>query len=165
MHKAVPIGAALCCRRNEMITYMLKAVPIGAALCCRRNEMITYMLKACSTCGKLHNYNEQCPKRIEFSSRLRKSNADKFRNTSMWRKKRTEIMQRDCNICRVCYTEHKITTTNLSVHHIISLEKNFELKLCNDNLITLCRFHHEQAEKGEIQPNYLFSLLKKTITI
>lgn len=41
-----------------------------------------------------------------------------------------------------------IENLELSVHHIVPLEENFDLALEEENLITLCREHHEQAEKG-----------------
>ena len=44
----------------------------------------------------------------------------------------------------------RINSTNLSVHHAISIKENYELRLDNNNLITLCEMHHEMAEDRRI---------------
>ena len=36
------------------------------------------------------------------------------------------------------------------MHHIIPIEENYDKRLDENNLITLCRYHHEMAESGEI---------------
>ena len=36
-----------------------------------------------------------------------------------------------------------------------------EGRLSNDNLVTLCRYHHEQAEKNIISKEELFALVDK----
>ena len=40
--------------------------------------------------------------------------------------------------------------SDLSVHHIVPLKVDYDRRLDNDNLITLCRYHHEAAERGYI---------------
>ena len=86
-----------------------------------------YMRKSCIYCGKSHEYNEACPKRAEYRNKYKReykrdSLADKFRNTRIWREKRAEIQRRDLYMCRYCFCmERKITTSDLSVHHIIVL--------------------------------------------
>ncbi|MBR2177438.1 MAG: HNH endonuclease [Clostridia bacterium] len=128
------------------------------------------VLKVCSTCGRIHEFNTVCPKRIESIKKRqteydrnkyhRNSAADLFRNSKNWQRKRNEIKSRDLNICRYCFlVRHKITTSNLSVHHITSLDKDFDLRLNNNNLITLCRECHEKAEKGIIKPEKLQKLI------
>lgn len=128
------------------------------------------MLKICSTCGKIHEFNTVCPKRIEAVKKRqakydrskydRNSAADLFRNTKKWQRKRNEIKLRDLNICRYCFLiRHKITTSGLSVHHIISLDKDFDLRLSNNNLISLCRDCHEAAEKGVIKTEELKKII------
>lgn len=80
---------------------------------------------------------------------------DKFRGKSAWKRKREEIKERDNFVCQVCvrnlYNPLRIyETDNLQVHHVIPLEKDYNKRLDNDNLITLCEKHHEMAEAGEI---------------
>ena len=85
-----------------------------------------------------------------------------FRNSGAWKKKREEIRTRDCGCCVYCLIHDKVLVTeNLSVHHITSLLDDFFLRLDSTNLITLCSFHHEQAEKGEISKEELRQMIGK----
>jgi len=129
------------------------------------------MLKICITCGKMHRFNELCPVRAERDRRRRaeydrsgyerSSEADRFRNTKKWQRKRNEIKNRDLNLCRWCFLiNHKITTDDLSVHHIIPLEKDLSLRLADGNLISLCRKCHEKAEKGLISADELRKIIR-----
>lgn len=136
------------------------------------------MLKSCSTCGRIHEYNSVCPKRIEYEKKRREqydlnkyrseknSAADKFRSSKAWQEKRSEIRNRDLNMCRYCFlVDHKITTNELSVHHILPLEKRFDLRLNSGNLITLCRCCHEKAEASLISVQELKRLLKMPLRL
>ena len=149
------------------------------------------MLKTCPTCGKLHKIDEVCPvrqqRRAEYLKRVnqkrksernsekaernsekaeRNSEADRFRNTKKWQRKRKQILSRDLCMCRVCFLlENKITTGSLNVHHIEPLSNNFDKRLDDKNLITLCRFHHEKAESGEISADTLRGLIKMKLKI
>lgn len=135
------------------------------------------MLKTCPTCGKLHRIDEICPvqqrRRTEYLKRVnqkrkaeRNSEADRFRNTKKWQRKRKQILSRDLCMCRVCFLlENKITTVSLSVHHIESLSNNFDKRLDDKNLITLCRQHHEKAESGEISADTLRRLIRMKLKI
>lgn len=127
------------------------------------------MLKSCSTCGKIHGFDEVCPKRIEYERKRkasydkskyeRNSKADKFRSSKTWQRKRAEIRSRDMNICRYCFlVKHRITTADLSVHHIIPIDNDYSKRLSSRNLITLCRECHEKAEKGVISAEKLREL-------
>ena len=132
--------------------------------------LVIAMRKSCKYCGRSHEYGEVCPKKIryrnKYESKPRVSLADRFRNSRIWREKRSEIQRRDLYICRYCFCmEKKIHTSDLSVHHIIPIEKNYDLRLDNGNLITLCRLHHEQAEKGLIKPDVLRNFLALKIKL
>lgn len=90
-----------------------------------------------------------------------------FRNSSAWRRKREEIKKRDLYLCQACLkklrgTEKRLTTEDLSVHHIRPLKSNFEERLDNSNLITLCSYHHELAEKGAISASELLDIIPPT---
>ena len=92
----------------------------------------------------------------------RNSIEDKFRSSYDWQQKRIYILKRDCYLCRSCLAEKHLTSDGLSVHHIIPLKNNFNLRLDEENLITLCTLHHEQAEKGEIPADTLKKLIPPT---
>ncbi|MCX7771772.1 MAG: HNH endonuclease, partial [Clostridia bacterium] len=70
------------------------------------------------------------------------------------------IKELDSYLCRVCRDKNRYVYNNLECHHIVSLEDNFELRLENGNLITVCERCHEKSEKGIISKDYLFNLIK-----
>ena len=122
------------------------------------------MLKACKYCGKIHSRDYQCEKKPVYY-RVRNSDIDKFRNTQQWINKRTHIKERDKYLCVACLnnlygTIKRINTDDLSVHHIQPMSKAWGLRLEDDNLITLCRCHHELAEKGIIKASQLKEIVK-----
>lgn len=62
---------------------------------------LKFMLKACSRCGKIHKPGE-CTAGIKYTQKIRDSEADRFRNRKIWRRKADEILERDGHCCRVC---------------------------------------------------------------
>ena len=120
------------------------------------------MKKACSKCGKIHERNYVCASGNAAQSRAEKI-AYAFRNRQVWKRKADEIRERDMNLCQVClrgiYNARKrYNSYNLSVHHIVPLFADFDKRLDNDNLITLCRYHHELAERGRIPVRELLDI-------
>lgn len=110
-------------------------------------------LKSCVYCGRVHSTDFICPRKPIRNKNITKSN--KFRNTSRWQKKRNEIKHRDRYICQVCYrnlynTIKKINYENIQVHHIVPLEEDISLALDNENLISICIYHHKLAETNNI---------------
>ena len=110
------------------------------------------MLKTCKYCG-IVPYDHICP----YKSKTKKeaTEIDKFRWTKAWQKKREEIKKRDLYLCQICIRELYNTTTkynteNLSVHHNIPLVEDYNKRLDNNNLITLCSVHHEMCENNKI---------------
>nr|DAM36791.1 MAG TPA: NinG recombination protein [Caudoviricetes sp.] len=79
-----------------------------------------------------------------------------FRGSSQWKKKRLEILKRDHKQCCICGSK-----IGLQVHHIISLDINDKLKLENNNLITLCKLHHNQVHNGAYSTIYLANLINE----
>lgn len=118
------------------------------------------MLASCAYCGKIHDKKYICQqkqKRISERQKQRNEGSEetKFRYTKAWKEKREEIKERDDYCCQICIRGNydpirKYETEDLSVHHIIPIVEEWDRRLDNDNLITLCRRHHEMAEKGEI---------------
>lgn len=113
------------------------------------------MYRSCSVCGRIHPEDKMC-KRV-YKKNTKES---QFRNTNAWIKKRNEIKKRDKYLCQLCLKDNIYTYDNLQVHHIIPIAKDYNKKLDSDNLITLCRMHHEQAEKGIISKEELYELLE-----
>lgn len=120
------------------------------------------MKKACSRCGKIHDRNYVCTSGNAAQSRA-ESIAYAFRNRQTWKRKADEIRERDMNLCQVCLrvmynARKKYNSYGLSVHHIVPLATDFDRRLDNNNLITLCRYHHELAERGKIPTQVLLDM-------
>lgn len=120
------------------------------------------MKKACSKCGKIHDRSYVCQLKSKVQERT-DSVAYRFRNRQVWKKKANEIKDRDMHLCQVCVrklynTRKQHTSYGLSVHHIIPIVTDYDRKLDNDNLITLCSYHHELAEKGRIPVKELLEI-------
>ena len=82
---------------------------------------LKFMLKACSRCGKIHKPGE-CTAGIKYTQKIRDSEADRFRNRKIWRRKADEILERYGHCCRLCLSAGVINSTDLSVHHIVPLK-------------------------------------------
>lgn len=117
------------------------------------------MLKTCSRCGIVPQ-DHICPYK-HYRNKSSGDKADKFRKSKQWTNKSIEIRERDKYLCQICIRNlyNTIQTYNydkLEVHHIIPLHEDFNQRLENDNLITLCCYHHKLADLGQI-PRTLLS--------
>lgn len=122
------------------------------------------MYKTCARCGTIHDINIVCYRNKVFKKE--NTDADKFRKTYKWQQRAEEIKKRDKYLCRVCIAKIYNTTikynyNKLEVHHIIPLEEDYNKRLDEDNLITLCCYHHKLAEKGIINREILGKLTNK----
>lgn len=122
------------------------------------------MLKTCKHCGVVSE-GHICPHR---KSRQKNSDrdSDKFRNTIRWQRKRDEIKTRDRYLCQLCIrnlynTLDMLNFKNIEVHHITSLQEDYNRRLDNDNLISLCSYHHKMAEKGQIPKEELYKIVEE----
>lgn len=128
------------------------------------------MKRACSKCGKIHNRGDICPvSHRDKVGEKSESEAALFRNRQVWKRKSNEIRQRDMQLCQVClrglYGARKLyNNEDLSVHHVIPLVEDYDRRLDNDNLITLCRYHHELAELGRIPARELLAIVTEQET-
>ena len=121
------------------------------------------MLKTCSKCG-IVDINHKCPYRT-YKKNNTDSKANKFRNTKAWKDKSIEIRQRDKYLCVVCInnlynTIYQYNFNKLEVHHITPINEDYNKRLDNDNLITLCNYHHKLAEDNYISREELYDLIK-----
>ena len=120
------------------------------------------MLKSCSYCGRLHERKYICDKKPIYQKKHTYINH--FRSSIDWKNKREEIARRDLYLCQIClngwYCERISYNTKIEVHHIIPINKNWDLRLDNDNLICLCHTHHEMAECGKIPQKLLTDIVK-----
>lgn len=119
------------------------------------------MLKTCSICGKIHDFNKTC-KRVSTKKFTLES---KFRKSYQWTVKSKQIRQRDKYLCQICIRDKYDTNClynykELEVHHIVSINEDYNLRLDDMNLITLCRYHHEMAEKQIISKKELIEIVE-----
>jgi 5-methylcytosine-specific restriction enzyme A len=111
------------------------------------------LLVSCSYCGSMHPRKVGCKKK---PSRIKEPNLlTRFRSSYQWQKKSKEIQKRDKYLCQYCYIHNQYTFDNIEVHHIESLEDNFDKRMDNNNLISLCAFHHKEAEAKKIDASLL----------
>ena len=111
------------------------------------------MRKTCPRCGVV-SQDHICPYR---KSRKKGGDrqSDRFRQTKAWTSKSIEIRQRDRYLCQVCLrnlynTLSFLTYKAVEVHHITPIEECYDKRLDNDNLISLCSYHHKMADHGQI---------------
>ena len=115
------------------------------------------MLISCPYCGRIHDKHFKCGKRPVYKQ---ETDISRFRKTAAWQRKASEIMDRDKYICRMSLYHGDIVYKRLSVHHIEPLAERFDLRLDDDNLITLTDSQHQLAESGKIPRNLLHDLAK-----
>ena len=115
---------------------------------------------SCPYCGRIHPYNFDCDKRPRFKQQDKGTEAYKFRHGSKWRDKSKAIRARDNYLCIYCKKQGIINNTAIEVHHITKVKDNFNARLDGYNLISLCREHHEEAERGDITADELKKLAK-----
>ncbi len=125
------------------------------------------MLKTCSRCGIVPE-DHICPYKPVRKSHYGNTNVEEFRNSRIWKNKRTEIKKRDYSLCQVCIREkyntiNKYNYNKLEVHHIIPLSEDYSKRLDNDNLITLCSYHHKMADDDLIPRSELKSYIPPSI--
>lgn len=125
-------------------------------------------LKSCSYCGGIHDIKFKCPRKPDKKYYSKgNSNADKFRWSKPWQKKRRDINIRDNYICQICcsniyeHDEVKYNHKDIEVHHIVSIADDWDKRLDDENLICLCSHHHKQAELKKIPKDILISIVKE----
>ena len=115
------------------------------------------MKRSCSACGRIHDTKIICPNKRRKTP-AEKTEQQSFRSTASWTQKSLIIRERDLYLCRSCLEKGKIVWDELEVHHIVPLAEDYEKRLDDDNLITLCKRCHELAEAGKIDRNSLVGL-------
>ncbi len=130
------------------------------------------MLKSCSYCGRIHEKSYVCPQK-EQSIKNRQAQRTRrnkkiydFRRSHKWKQKSVSIRERDNYCCQVCLRglyqpERQFETDNISVHHIEPIAEDWEARLDDDNLISLCSRHHEMAECGDIKRELLLNIARE----
>ena len=150
----------VCGKEFEVHPCRKNVVKYCSILCLYKRSKI---LKKCIVCNKdffvapSSKNRKYCSKKCQGIS-IQKENhwnwkggidedRSRFYYSAEWKIKRAEIFKRDNYSCVLCGS-HK----NLEVHHIYPYSKFPELKLYNENLITLCHQCH-QKQTAIFHPN------------
>lgn len=115
------------------------------------------MLKACHYCGRIHAKNYDCGKKPQRHGRDAR---EAGRYSYAFTQKSREIKERSDHLCAACLQEGVLTWDGLETHHITKLMDAPELLLDDDNLICLCQRHHEMADAGKLDADWLRGLAK-----
>lgn len=124
------------------------------------------MLKSCKYCMRVHDTKYDCG--MKSVRKNRRTDQDSFRNTIAWQKKRDEIKERDNYLCQICIRNRYNTVrifnySDLSVHHATKLNDDYDKRLDDDNLITLCERHHKLADDGIIPREEILEIIQEQI--
>ena len=125
------------------------------------------MLKACKYCGKIHDTHYDCKRKpVRSRGRAADSKSYYFRRSDTWTRKSQEIRERDGYLCQICIrklynTLRQFNYDTLSVHHIVPIHEDYDKRLDNDNLLTVCRMHHEMCEDGTISRREQLKIAKE----
>lgn len=114
----------------------------------------------------MHDTSFDCGKKPKRNEKKVMTKADFFRRTKKWTNKSIEIKKRDNYLCQVCIrkmydTGSMLNYTNLSVHHAVPVNTDWDKRLDNDNLLTVCAVHHKMAEDGTIPYGVVKSIIKE----
>lgn len=125
------------------------------------------MLKACKYCGKIHDTHYDCGRKpVRTRSQAADSKSYYFRRSDSWTRKSQEIRERDGYLCQICIrklhnTLRQFNYDTLSVHHIVPINEEYDKRLDNGNLLTVCRMHHEMCEEGMISRQEQLEIAKE----
>jgi 5-methylcytosine-specific restriction protein A len=77
-----------------------------------------------------------------------------------------EVRKRDRGLCQVCIrnlynTQQQYTFDTIEVHHIVPLHEDITRGLDDDNLLTLCKYHHYMADAGDIPRDVQHDIAKQ----
>lgn len=118
-------------------------------------------LKSCPYCGRIHARGFDCGK-LPVRGQQKDTAEHRFRHSERWKRMSIMIRERDKYMCVYCFKQlHKVTADTVEVHHIVPIKADYDMRLDADNLISLCREHHEAAEAGVISRDLLLSMARE----
>ena len=141
-------------------------------LCSKCGKVIQYGNTRCKVCedkyqAMMKNYNAKAKKEYYKKYNNEKRDNQDFYNSKSWSLTRQQINNRDKGLCRLCYSEGKITYSEC-VHHIEEVRDNEALRCDDSNLISLCSRCHREVHllyksKSSIIKEKLKDIIQETI--
>lgn len=128
------------------------------------------MLKSCQYCGRIHKASFDCgkkPKKVyKRITDEERTEANAVHHSRRWANKRNKIKERDNYRCQLCArgiykTLNQYAVDDVEVHHIVPINEDVGLAYDDYNLITLCIYHHKQAERGNVSRETLQEIAKE----
>lgn len=99
-------------------------------------------LKSCPHCGKIHKDVEHC------NNKIKRKYKQTISNPTKWGKLRAQALERDLYCDQyLLYTEGRVVTDNLNVHHVRERQHYPELEWDLNNLITLSEDTHHLVHR------------------
>ena len=110
----------------------------------------------CQYCLKIHDREYNCIDKLKYKSKISRRRKkymsednklyNKFYSSSKWIKCRDEVLRDNNYMCEICMEIGIINYTDIQVHHIEKIRDNWNRRLDKDNLICVCRNHHNIIE-------------------
>ena len=119
------------------------------------------MYKTCTVCGGIHLFESNRCRKNAYNTGLdysRKDTGYAFRQKGKYHNLAKIVREDSKNLCAVCLDEGIYNSRRVEVHHIEPIKNRPDLAYDYDNLVCLCKWHHEYAEKGLISKDYLKKL-------
>lgn len=116
------------------------------------------MFKSCSRCGKIHEFNTKC--KVGRESTTDNSQEAKIRHKRSYVKASKYVKENSNYLCAVCLKNGVLNADNIETHHIEKIKERPDLAYDIDNLICLCKMHHQMAEIGMISKEVLHYIKK-----
>ncbi len=108
----------------------------------------------CKHCMKIHDREYECDakkkhRRMKQQARRNDSRYKVYNdcyNTTKWKKVREQVLKEANYMCEVCKEFGKFNYTDIQVHHVEKVKDNVDRMYDIDNLIVVCREHHNIIE-------------------
>jgi len=118
-------------------------------LCSKCGRIIPYGNYRCNECeakykARIEKYNKEAKKEYYKKYNSSKRENQDFYNSKSWNLTRKQILNRDRGLCRLCYSEGRITHSEC-IHHIEEVKESIELRCDDNNLISLCSKCHKEV--------------------
>ena len=127
------------------------------SICRRCKEKIPFKTK-CKNCEPLIRKEKNKEYRIKYDD----TEIRRLRHSVKWKKLRQRVIDEQKGLCLLCAVEQQYNPID-DVHHITTAKENINLFFDRDNLIGLCKYHHQfihanKLDNKESLENYLMNI-------